>query len=214
MKQTDRDYKILNFIEQNKGITISQCSKIFYHGHKFAYQEAWRRLKQLETHNYIQHYTFPNTNELIYCFDNTNTKAISYHSFTILNFYAELYANNAKVLFYKNELKFSTGKKCDAYFEIEFNNSIIPIILEIDFTHNTSIEKYEDIFNTNELQNSFIERFGENYNIFPLVVIITYATIRKYNGFINYTLLPFNFNDLLNKVLISNECYIPMKLSI
>lgn len=209
MIRKDRDTKILSFIEQNKGISISQCAKIFYTHHKFAYDEARKRLKILEKSSYITHYIFPNTKEFIYCFD--NNKQMSYHSLIILNFYADLMWLSTDVLFYQFELKFSTGKKCDAYFEIKFNNKIIPLILEVDFTHNTSITKYEEIYNTKELQQSYVERFGEEYeDIFPLVIIISFSKIRKYNGFIKYKLIPFNLsnlNETLNTALdIQNNC--------
>ena len=50
---TERDRKILNFIENYKSISINQTANIFFNT---SYEGARRRLKQLEEMKYIKSY--------------------------------------------------------------------------------------------------------------------------------------------------------------
>lgn len=205
MIKKERDINILKFIEQNKGISISQCAKIFYHGHKFAYDEARRRLKILEYNKYITHFIMPNTSEYVYYTCNEKT---SYHNFMIFNVYAELVYLNFNILLFQKELLFSTNKRCDAYFELEYNNQFIPLFIEIDFTHKTNISKYDDVYLTHEIQNNYINRFGQEYDsIFPRIIIVSYHYKTQYNykGLLDYDIVDFDLKDLFNIIMFNSS---------
>lgn len=45
---TERDKEILRWVEENKSMTIDQCSKIFYNGNTYAYDQARKRLRFLD----------------------------------------------------------------------------------------------------------------------------------------------------------------------
>lgn len=112
------------------------------------------------------------------------------------------------ILTFQKELVFSTGKRCDAYFELEYNNQFIPIILEVDFSHKTDIYKYDDIYESNELQNKYLNKYGIEYtSIFPKIIIVTYHSNNQYhyNGLLDYEIIDFNLSDLFTKVLFNTE---------
>jgi predicted HTH transcriptional regulator len=53
---TERDTKIIRWIEENKSMTIYQCSKIFYLGNTYGYDQAIKRLRKLNQEGLIKRY--------------------------------------------------------------------------------------------------------------------------------------------------------------
>lgn len=159
-----RDREILRFVEEHGSITINQCSRMFYSNTNHSYDLARKRLKKIfEMCDELKEGTNIYTKEKIYFYN----KKPSPHNVYILDFYSHLIQYNVKVLEYKREPQWMGGKyRSDAFFKIrDINGKIRILCLEVDFTSNTRMEKYVDIFNSNEIQNI--------YGGFPMIVIMS-----------------------------------------
>lgn len=161
---TDRDKKIIKFMEDiGLGLTINQAALMFF-PKKFAYDYARNRLRKLWDNGRgpLKKYTNSYSGELIYYLD----KKPSYHSNAILNIYANFIAAGYKITHFKHEQHWLDGKyKSDAFIKVENDHEIRLVIVELDHTHPTEINKYEAIYETNELQ--------QTYGDFPMVVILS-----------------------------------------
>lgn len=182
-----RDKEIMRFLEEHKAATIEMIANVFYTNNNFSYDEARRRLKKLYDNEFLHRYTSPDTEELVYCFK--GEKQISPHDLYTLKFYSKLIKYGAKVNYFKKNRKWkSTGKICDGFFEITYNGADYLIILEVDFTHMTSIDdKYLTLYNNRELQEEYKDYSVDGSEVFPKLVIMTVKdvdNIKKEN--VNY----------------------------
>lgn len=195
----------MRFIEEHHALTIQMCANMFYTNNKFSYDEARRRLKKLYDNEILYRYESPETSELIYCFK--DSKQISPHDLFTLKFYSTLIRYGAKINHFKqNRYWKSTGKFSDGFFEVSYNGSDFLIILEVDFTHMTSIEnKYVTLYKNKEIQNEYKEYCEDGEEIFPKLIIMTVKDINKiekidypfYVQFIN-----FELDNFVEKVLV------------
>lgn len=138
-----RDKEILKFIETNKSITVQQATKIFF---KNNYKSASRRLKQLEEEGYLRSYISKYNKQKAYYME----KPLSSHDLTVLDVYAELIKLGATIIKYKSAFKegsrlsYLNGLiKPDGYIEFEYQDYIYHLLIEIDLTHYTGLEKFK-----------------------------------------------------------------------
>lgn len=169
MRLTDRDKKILRYIEEYKSITIIQCSKIFYCNYKQAYYQARKRLSILYKNKYLKKYRKDPMHETIYFMD----KHLNYHDLKVFDIYAELISLKVNIRYLKPKFRI-TGindkyREIDALIECEYKGYFYPIILEIDMTHFTNIEKLDEIYNSGYFQNKYKKLAN---NIFPTVLLL------------------------------------------
>lgn len=143
---TKRDKKILIWIEEYKSITINQCAKIFFTTNKYAYDQARKRLRYLNKERLIRRYRKDPKSEAVYYID----KKLKVHDLKIFDVVAEFVACGWKIIaFSKEEVITGNNKKyvVDALCVFSKGDMILPIFLEIDYSHMTGLEKINDVIN-------------------------------------------------------------------
>ncbi|MFA9398045.1 MAG: hypothetical protein ACERKV_07255 [Clostridiaceae bacterium] len=148
---TERDKDILRWIEEHKSITINQCSKLFYTGNKFAYDQARKRLRYLNKENLIKRYRQDPKSETIYFTE----KRLKIHGLKLMDVIAALKEFNVYDI--KKERKIginsSTSYIVDSTCVLKYSNALIPVIVEIDYTHYTNSDKIENLITYVERKN-------------------------------------------------------------
>lgn len=166
---TARDRKILEYIRNNKSITINQCAKLFYTKNKEPYDQARKRLRILYNNKYIKRYRKDLQSECIYYMN----KKLSLHDLKLYDVYAELVVAGATILEFERKYRVYLTK--DKYREIDgllvfkLDGYIYFWIIEVDLTHFTTDKKIIDIYNSNHFQEKF-KKYAPN--IFPTVIIL------------------------------------------
>jgi hypothetical protein len=137
---TKRDKEIIKFTELHGSITIKQCSKIFFKNNREAYDQARKRLRVIYTEGLLKRYRKDPRSEAVYFID----KKLKIHDLKLLDVLAEL--NDFNLFQYTKEKKFEINEDkkyiIDAILNIE---RAIGILIEIDYTHYTSIDKIRDM---------------------------------------------------------------------
>lgn len=195
-----RDREILKFIETYGSITINQTAKIFYKGHKFAYDEARRRLKKIAEVSKLKKITNKVTREFIYYMD----KPVSPHNLFVLDFYSELINQGCEDIKFEKSKKWSIKEPiCDGYFEFSFNDITYFMILEVDLTHNCNLKKYEFLYDTGELQEIYSQEYG-NKDIFPTVVVMKQyiPTSPYYSNKFNVVYIDYKLTNFAKNILV------------
>jgi replication initiation and membrane attachment protein DnaB len=161
-----RDKKILKFLEDNKALTITQASRMYFNEAKYAYDRARVRLKQLEEFGLVRSYKNKLTDEKVYYTDDK----VSSHDLYINEFYSLLVYHGCTNVEIKRQPRFLKDLvRPDAIFKFEYEENLYFVLLEVDFTHVTSLSKfqlYEKLYSTEELQKKC-------YGIFPLITVIS-----------------------------------------
>lgn len=160
---TKRDKEILKFIEHYKSITPNQCSKLFYSGN-YSYDMARKRLSHLYKEGILKRYRKNMNSECFYYMD----KYLSIHDSKAIDVMAEAKHIGGKIISFERKYRL-LSYELDALLEVEYKGYIFPFIIEVDYTHFTSLKKLDDIYNSGYFQDKYKD-LGEN--IFPGVVII------------------------------------------
>jgi DNA-binding Lrp family transcriptional regulator len=161
---TSRDKKIIKFMEDKElGLTINQAALMFF-PKNFAYDYARQRLRKLWERGVLKRYKSNYSDEYIYFLPE---KKPSYHDNAVLNVYSNFVNRSYKITEFKPpEFAWMDGKyKSDAFIKAETEEEIRIIIVEVDLNTTTNIQKYEEWFETKELQRK--------YGDFPLLLILT-----------------------------------------
>jgi hypothetical protein len=203
---TKRDRLILNHIEHFKFITIQQCADLFFYNVKSRYTCARKRLNILSQIDwgYIDE---KNKNKLIKKSTNIATGKISYsydgrnvseHSTLIMDFYTQMIINGAEVLEYVKEKRWMNGKIIsDAFCKYKYRGITKILLLEVDYVHDTELNKYTALYNSNEIQTI--------YKCFPPIVLVNrYETKQipdKLLSKIKFKFIDFKYNDFEEKIL-------------
>lgn len=168
---TQRDRGILRFIEEFGGITIYQCSKVFFTDAKHGYELARKRLKKMHEMKLLKYYTNNLTNERVYCTDTKMTP----HNIYLIDLYATFIQQGAKILEHNFRQPTWLGGKyrSDGFLKIEYGGKKRIFCVEVDVTHSTNMQKYEDIYASNEIQDI--------YGGFPMIIVIG-ETINQYHS--------------------------------
>lgn len=190
MTITARDKDIFKFIEEWDGITINQGAKMFWRGRNHAYDLARKRMQKLYSCGLFKYYTDKVTKQRVYCFD----KKITTHRLYLLDVYATFVENGAKVLYFKTEPKWMDDKyRSDGFLKYEYNGKKRICCIEIDVTHLTNMDKYEDIYASEEIQCK--------YGGFPIIVVVG-DTITEYdNPKFDTVFLDYKLSDFTETVL-------------
>lgn len=178
---TDKDQKVLNFVEKYGSITISQAQKMFYNTQKYGYDIARRRMRKLVDHGKLKVNRDQTGNENVYYID----RKLSYHDLLVLDFYAELVYNGAKIVYFKQCQRWMDGRCIsDAYTCYLVGNKVFFNIVEVVQTHGVDVKKYKELYESGEPQkfNSLIyEKLGgKAIDKFPRLIIID--NVSHYKG--------------------------------
>lgn len=174
---TDTDQKVLKFVEQFGSITISQAQKMYYNTQKYGYDIARRRMRKLVENNKLKVSRDTAGNENVYYMD----KKLTYHDLLVLDYYAELIHNGARIVYFKQKQPWMNNKCIsDAYCCYVIGNKVLFNIVEVVRTHGVDKDKYLELFKSGEPQkfNSLIyEKLGgQPITEFPRLVVIDNVT--------------------------------------
>lgn len=167
---TKRDREILKFIENNGSITINQAADVFFKDNIYKHDQARKRLRLMYQNKMIKRFKKDIYSEVQYYFN----RPLTLHNSKLFDVYGIL-CTIGKIISFEKEFKIETkdkNRKIDGFIELEIETDTeiltYPVIIEIDYTHNTSLKKLKDIYESNYFQ--------EIYDVFPTVLII-----KKYN---------------------------------
>jgi len=197
IKLRQRDNDIINFINNYGFLSIQQCANIFYTDNKMKYDEARKRLKKLYD-NKLLHRLFIDNNKIVYT---SNHKFVNWHRYLLIQFYS-LLCQYGKINTFITEYQFTDmGIRPDGFFELIFNNQLISMFVEIDYSHNTELDRYEKLYKDGRIQEYYKDRYGKV--IFPEVVVVKKNIPKNLLYSNNYKIiyLDFTFNDF-SKVLL------------
>jgi len=189
MTITNKDKRILNFIEEWESITINQCAQMFYPP-KFGYDYARQKLKKLKDREVLKMMHDPILDEHVYYID----KIPSPHNNALLNFYTNCIAFKLSIMSFEKEKSF-LGKsiRSDGFCIWEGQYGAQIGIIEVDLYHNTNIGKYEKLYQDGELQ--------KQYGDFPYLIILSLTP--RHISSKNITIISMNLkcSDFIEKVL-------------
>lgn len=183
---TRKDREIFEFIDDFGFITIQQCAKIMFKGHKRAYEEARTKLKRLADNGILNSDIFPLGSCKVFTLPAVEyQRNISEHRMVLLNLYAEIYNHADNVQFFKIDQQWKMSpKKREVDGHIVFTMKegtdeeyAKTFFIEVDVTHKTKQNKYEEIYNSQVVQEWYKDHFGEE--VFPDILIVSRIIPKK-----------------------------------
>lgn len=186
---TERDRKMLQHIEAYKGITITQAYRIFFKDKSYGMDYARKRLKILNEQGFLKYKTDRVTRKRVYY---TN-KAFREHDMYIMDFYSWIMFYGGYMLDYQPNRKVGT-KYSDGYFKFKFQGHIYPYFLEVNLYNKADMKKYEEYFESGEIQKELNGKF-------PIVAIVTdNENIYKSKNF-NTVQIGYDMKDFSKRIL-------------
>lgn len=154
---TEKDKSIIRWVEENKSMTIYQCSQIFYGENKYGYDQARKRLQKIYKEGFIKRYRQDPIHEAIYYID----KKLKLHDLKLLDviaFLKEFSIHNINKE-RKIEINSQLSYVVDSTAVLTLNDKYIPLFIEIDYTHYTSTEKIENLIRYEEKKHKNVSYF-------------------------------------------------------
>lgn len=164
---TGRDLEILRHAERY-GITISQCSKLFFSDAKFGDDLARKRLKKLHEQGMLKQTKNWDCNKSIYY----TRKLPSMHDILLMDAYAEFIVNGAEIVEFKKEATFG-NLRSDGFIHYKKGNIDAVAFIEVVLTNKVDFKKYETLKESNIVQ--------QQYKVFPMLIVID-ENPKKYSG--------------------------------
>jgi hypothetical protein len=168
---TDNDKKILLYLEKYKYGTITQLQKVFYPRHKSGYNLVRRRMTEIGKHGYTKIYREPETNKLVYIWNDKKINPPTRHRLIVLDVLAELHAIGTNVQIFDVEKYWMDGKiKSDglAVFTLDNIKNKYRYFIEVQLSGDDfNLEKYDRLAETYEWQNYL------DTNKFPRILLVT-----------------------------------------
>ncbi|NFI96091.1 hypothetical protein FC961_17305 [Clostridium botulinum] len=158
---TERDRRVLKWIEDYKSISVPQATELFFNG---TYESCRRRLKQLEDMELLKSYISQFSREKVYY----QEKKLKDHELLVYDFLKVVKKKGGEIRQIKLQPQYLKGLiRPDAYIEFTLENNLYFIILEVDYTHytpNIKMQLYEKLYREGTLQK-------QCYGTFPIVII-------------------------------------------
>lgn len=167
IRYTKKTREILYFIEKYDFCTINIISKVFYKGHKQAYNESRVKLAALLNEGVLKRY-MSSCGEYYY---QIYSKNISDHKKYILDLYAYIFSEVDEVVYFKVEEQWQ-GRRSDAHIIIRNNKKNYSFLVEFEKFHMTSPQKYDELFESGEVKDWYKDHYGLD-DYFPTVLIIS-----------------------------------------
>lgn len=169
IRYTKTTREIIQFVEDYGFITINICSSIFYKNNKQRYNQARVKLKNLYDNKILKRWKHPYSGEFIYQFD---CKRISDHSKYMLDLYAKINLLVDKVDYFKVEEPWmNNARRNDAHIVYVKDNLLGAFLVEFEKYNTTSVKKIDEIYESNEVQEWYKDKYGEYF--FPRILLVT-----------------------------------------
>lgn len=203
IKYTKTTRAILEFIDTYGFITTRICSNIFYKNKQAGVDQARRKLNLLVENKDIIVSKRKYSKEYIF---QRRKAIIPDHKYFLIKLYSQIYSLVDNVMYFKTEEHWNISNKIsDGH--IIYNNIIDgeqvkrAFLIEIDNHHPTVPDKYIKIYDSNEVQEWYKEKYGDE--VFPDVIQVNYNGVPKIeDGDFNVIGLDYEFNGLLQKVIL------------
>lgn len=191
---TDRDRKIINYIEKVRYATTKNIAELFFNnGSKNYYILAINRLKKLVSYGKIKSkpasinkHGRPMT---IYFIDGYIDKSNLKHALALANLSAELEKNDVNILSVEPEKYLSKKVRADAIYKVNYNGKNRLFVVEFDITKKFTITKYEYLYKSGEWKDCFKK--------FPRIVSISNEKPKK-SDIVNVIYVKSNLEDIKN----------------
>lgn len=204
IRYTQRTRNILNFVDRYGFITAKICGHLFFKNNKSNIEQARHKLRTLADNKDLIASKKGFGKELIY---QRKKEVVSDHKYYLLNLYAQINQIADKVDYFKMEEKWNfTNKKSDAHIIFSYSKDGYSykkaFLVEFDKYHKTEKDKYDKIFNSNEVQSWY--QINYEQQIFPDIVIINYSGETDITTDYDYKIIGLNyeFNDLFKKLIL------------
>lgn len=162
---TERDKRVIKFIEDNKTATTNTIADIFYP----CLRVAQHRLKLLTENKVLKRHRDNYTSQYYYYI--RKPKQVR-HSLLVTDFYNEL-NKIAKIELFKTEFTIE-DIRADAFIAYEINNKKRIAFLEVQISNAPlDVEKYEKLYKSRKYKNYF--------PAFPVIIAVTNKNIPKTN---------------------------------
>ncbi len=194
---TDRDQKILRYMEEYKYGTIEQLKKVFCTHQDSGYNIIRRRMTEIHKCDYIKIERDKNTNKLIYVWNEKKLNLPTRHRMLVLDVMANLYVLGAEIQQFDIEKMWMDGKiRSDAFTVFTANGNSnkhrYQYFVEVHLSNNPhNLEKYDSLYESGEVQ-TYLGR-----NTYPRVLLVT---DRRFNINLKYTKV-VTFNTRLDGFL-------------
>lgn len=167
---TDRDRKIINYIDKVGFATSKNLAELFFkNGSKNYYIVALNRLNQLMNEGRINMTPARISNNgrpmnLYYAGNKPSNKSLK-HALALADFSAELTKNDVDILSLEREYYASKSVRADGLYKVIYNNKKRLFLVEFDITKKFTITKYEYLYSSGE--------WKDNFKKFPRIVSIS-----------------------------------------
>lgn len=177
MSITERDLELAKYISEYGFSTADILNKVFFNDKLDGINICRRRLRELKKFKYIKTYIDEETNRNVYMPFESNVKPISAHSMALLNLVASLQSLGCKIEEFKKERSWNDGRiRSDGFIIFTIKNRKYIFFIEIQIAnHNHNLEKYDQLFKSNEVQNYLKKDF------FPRVLFISDREYKNIN---------------------------------
>ena len=117
----------------------------------------------------ITKYIHPVTKEFIY---QVEKNEVDDHRRMIIDLYSRIYEFADEIIYFKIEEAWDvSNRRNDAHIIFSKDDSVIGLLVELDKSHKTSKKKLDDIYNSGEVQQWYLDKFNVEY--FPSFLIIS-----------------------------------------
>ena len=165
---TDRDNKIIEFLQDFKCATTSTIADIFFP----SLRTAQRRLKYLSEHGYIKSYQEHIILEKIYYIKKKPSQLK--HSLILSSFIAEIKKANIEILKYRVQFKLGNTIP-DCLLVLRYNNRNYIYLVECENTKQFNLKKYEDLY--------YSRAYKDILPTFPSIIVISNRPVKKSDKF-------------------------------
>lgn len=183
---TNRDKRIIKFIEEYGSITINQCSKMFFRNNKERYDQARKRLQVIHKAGHLKKYRRDPRSEAIYYIE----KRLKVHDLKLLDVLGEL--NEFRVHLCTKEKQIVIGENkyiLDGAVVLDIDSTLIPVLIEIDYTHYTSMEKITNVIYYLE------KKHKRSYHFIVVKLTQEEIEMKKVGEFSKVFFLPWNLDQ-------------------
>lgn len=166
-RYTKATREIIQFVQEYGFITISICSILFYKDNKQRYNQARVKLNKLVEEKELRVYQDV-TGENIY---QIKLKPIGDHRKYMIRLYAYLKEYVEVEYFKLEEVWTECNRRSDAHIIIKTEDKRIGLLCEFEKFHLTNASKYNELYESREVNKWYIDRYNKDY--FPTVLLIT-----------------------------------------
>ncbi|WP_291566916.1 MULTISPECIES: hypothetical protein [unclassified Clostridium] len=134
---TDKDRKVLRYVDEFGFITIKQCYYLVYSHMVNGYEYARTRLQRLVKEKRLKIITNSALKLKLFIPNDSNKSSISEHRIYLMDFYCELIKNNVTIEYFKPEKEWLNGKyRSDALCIYRYGDYRFRSLIEVNKSNN------------------------------------------------------------------------------